>query len=101
MDVDFIARAFQIRNMITPDKTDNEVQLDRIKISRYNRGKAKLACESCGYSPRLPTDMPLDIHHMRHQSSADENDMIDGKYVHARSNLKTLCKKCHISQHRI
>ena len=82
--------------MITPDKTEQDISLDKIKISK---GKIKIACESCGYSPRLPTDMPLDVHHVRHQSSADSNSMISGTYTHAKSNLATLCKTCHLSTH--
>lgn len=104
MDVDFLSRAFQLRNMITPDKTENDANVKNvngIKITKYNKQKIKQACETCGYSPRLLTDLPLDVHHVKHQSHADESGMINGTSVHAKSNLIVLCKQCHTKQHQI
>lgn len=98
MDDSFLARAFQIRAMITPDKHDNTIKA-KPKPSRYNSKKMVQQCEICGYSPRLPTDSPLDTHHIRHQSYADENDMIQGVHKDALSNLKVLCKNCHAREH--
>lgn len=94
MDTDFIARAFQIRNMITPDKAERTMILPK-KSSRYNDKKIILSCKICGYTPRLPTDMPLDTHHIKPQLLADENGMIDGIHKDSLSNLMVLCKQCH------
>ena len=100
MDTDFLARAFKLRTMITPDKTEKEDSpIGKIKFNKYNKNKVKEICEMCGYYPRLPTDLPLDVHHIKPQSVADENGMIDGKSIHAKSNLIVLCKQCHNSQH--
>ena len=55
----------------------------------------------CGYYPRLSTDLPLDVHHIKPQSVADENGMINGVNIHAKSNLIVLCKQCHNKQHAI
>jgi len=102
MDTDFLARAFKLRTMITPDKTDNEDSpIGKIKFNKYNKNKVKEVCEMCGYYPRLLTDLPLDMHHIKPQSVADENGMIDGKSIHAKSNLTVLCKQCHNKQHAL
>ena len=98
MNADFLARAFQVRTMITPDKADNIIKA-KPKPTRYNNKKMIQHCEKCSYSPRLPTDSPLDVHHVRHQSSADDNDMIEGVHKDSVSNLRVLCKKCHRAEH--
>jgi DNA mismatch repair protein MutS len=98
MDTEFIARAFQVRAMITPDKADKATTA-KPKPSRYNNKKVVRKCESCGYSPRLPTDSPLDTHHVRHQALADKNGMINGVHKDALSNLTVLCKQCHSREH--
>lgn len=97
MDTKFLARAFQIRNSITPDKT--EKNMNRPTISRYNKNKIKVMCELCGYSPRLPTDLPLHTHHIKEQHTADQNKMINGVHKDAVSNLMVLCKQCHDHKH--
>ena len=100
MDTDFLARAFQLRTMITPDKTEKEDSpIGKIKFNKYNKNKIKEVCEMCGYYPRLSTDLPLDVHHIKPQRMADENGMIDGMNIHAKSNLLVLCKQCHTITH--
>lgn len=98
MDTKFIARAFQLRAMITPEKAD-KATVARPKPSRYNSKKMVQCCESCGYSPRLPTDSALDSHHVKHQSLADKNGMINGVHKDSLSNLRVLCKRCHRAEH--
>ncbi len=97
MDSKFLARAFKIREMITPEKTEERSKI--IKVSKYNRNKIIKKCESCGYSPRLPTDQPLHTHHVRERHLADENGMIDGVHVDSVSNLAVLCEQCHRRAH--
>lgn len=98
MDTKFIARAFQLRAMITPEKADKATAA-KPKPSRYNSKKMVQCCENCGYSPRLPTDSALDSHHVKHQSLADENSMINGVHKDALCNLRILCKRCHKAEH--
>ena len=97
MDTDFLARAFQIRDKVTPEKEEQRSTI--IKVSRYNRNKVIMNCESCGYAPRLPTDQPLHTHHIRGRSMADANGMIDGMHVDSVSNLEVLCESCHRRVH--
>ena len=98
MDTKFIARAFQVRSVIIPEKNDNTIT-PKPKPSKYNKQKMVQSCEECGYSPRLPTDSLLDTHHVKHQSSANENGMISGVHKDALSNLRVLCKQCHRAKH--
>ena len=98
MDTKFIARAFQIRAIITPDKADDVIKV-KPRPSKYNKQKMIQCCEICRWRPRLSTDSPLDTHHIKHQSAADENGMIDGVFVNALSNLRALCKTCHKAEH--
>ncbi len=97
MDSDFLARAFQIRDKVTPEKEETRPTI--IKVSRYNRNKIIRSCESCGYAPRLPTDQPLHTHHIRERHLADDNGMIDGIHVDSVSNLSVLCEQCHRETH--
>ena len=102
MDTDFLARAFKLRTMITPDKTEKEDSpIGKLKFNKYNKNKVKEICEMCGYYPRLPTDLPLDVHHIKPQYVADENGMVNGIKIHAKSNLIVLCKQCHNKQHKV
>jgi DNA-directed RNA polymerase subunit M/transcription elongation factor TFIIS len=98
MDADFLVRAFHLRNMITPDKTEKNTGLPT--LSRYNKSKVKIACERCGYSPKLQTDFPLHTHHIKEQHRADHKGMIDGVHKNAVSNLMVLCKQCHDKKHK-
>jgi DNA mismatch repair protein MutS len=97
MDKEFLARAFHIRNMITPIKTEPSA---KVKMSRYNTKKPVNCCEICAYSKKIETDMPLDVHHVQQQSIQDCNCMINGTHVHSKSNLVTLCKQCHVKVHK-
>lgn len=97
MDADFLARAFQIRDKVTPEKEEPRSTI--IKVSKYNRNKIIRSCESCGYAPRLPTDRPLHTHHIKERHLADENGMIDGVHVDSVSNLAVLCEGCHRRAH--
>ena len=101
MDANFLTRAFKLRNLITPDKTEkNNNFLIKTNTSRYNNKKIKIMCECCGYSPKLPTDMPLHTHHIKEQHTADQNKMINGIHINAMSNLMVLCKQCHDKKHK-
>lgn len=96
MDKGFLARAFQIRKMITPIKTEPS---SSIKLSRYNKTKSINNCEICNYSPKVETDMPLDVHHIKEQSIANCNGTIGNIHKDAKCNLVALCKQCHNKVH--
>ena len=96
MDTKFLARAFQLRSIITPDKTEKYMN---VKLSPYNKNKPKIRCESCGYCPRLPTDQPLHTHHIKEQHTANEEGMIGGIHKDAMLNLMVLCEQCHSRVH--
>lgn len=97
MDTKFIARAFRIRDEVTPEKDEKNSNI--IKVSRYNKNKIIRCCESCCYAPRLPTDQSLHTHHIKERHLADENGMIDGVHMNSISNLVVLCEKCHRQTH--
>jgi DNA mismatch repair protein MutS len=97
MDTKFLARAFQIRDKVTPEKDEKRSSI--IKVSKYNRNKIIKCCESCGYAPRLPTDQPLHTHHIKERHLADDNGMIDGVHMDSVSNLAVLCERCHRQAH--
>ena len=97
MDADFLARAFQIRDKVTPEK--EEARSTIIKVSKYNRNKIMRKCESCNYAPRLPTDQPLHTHHIKERHLADKNGMINGMHADSVSNLVVLCEQCHRKTH--
>ena len=50
--------------------------------------------------PKAETDMPLDVHHIKHQSIADCDGVIEGMHKDAKCNLVALCKQCHIKVHK-
>lgn len=97
MDTKFLARAFQIRDKVTPEKDEKRSCI--IKVSKYNKNKIIRCCESCCYAPRLPTDQPLHTHHIKERHLADENGMINGVHMDSVSNLAVLCEKCHRQAH--
>lgn len=100
MDDKFLARAFEIRDSISPDKTENLVgSFAKLKLSPYNKNKIKVKCESCGYRPRLQTDQPLHTHHIKEQHLADADGMIFGVHKDMASNLMVLCNECHGKAH--
>ncbi len=71
-----------------------------ITNSRYNSEKYKMHCQICKYRPINKTDVPLQIHHIKFQCSANENGMIDHTHKHDYSNLVDLCPDCHQQVHK-
>jgi DNA mismatch repair protein MutS len=96
LDSDMIETAFAIRDELTNRK---KVIL-RASKSRYNSKKLVDKCEICGVSPRLPTELPLDTHHINFQCTADKNDFIGHFHKNTLANLVVLCKECHIQVHK-
>jgi DNA mismatch repair protein MutS len=100
MDREFLITAFQIRDRIECTKRQPLLSHLDIKNSRYSKDKMVTVCQVCEYSPRSETDSPLDVHHIKAQSTSDENGMIAATSKDALSNLVTLCKQCHNKAHK-
>lgn len=62
------------------------------KKNKYNNKVIKDVCTLC----KCTAD---DIHHIKQQKLANENDMIGTFHKNAQFNLVALCKKCHIMVH--
>jgi len=95
LDKNFINIAFDIRN----DLIKNKKQVISTKKSKYNAKKLIDSCEICGYFPSQKTDIPLDIHHIDFQCTADENNFTRHFHKNSLHNLVCLCKQCHQNVH--
>lgn len=95
LDSKFIDVAFDIRNELVKSKK----QIISTKKSKYNCKKVVDSCEVCGYYPVNRTDIPLDIHHIDFQCTADENNFTRHFHKNSLHNLVCLCKQCHQDVH--
>jgi DNA mismatch repair protein MutS len=95
LENDFMNMAFDIRNNIINKKT----KIISTKKSRYNKSKIVDVCEICNYYPSKKTDIPLDVHHIDFQCTADENNFTKHFHKNSNHNLVCLCKKCHQDVH--
>lgn len=91
----FMDIAFDIRNNLIKTKK----QIVTTKTSKYNSKKLIDLCEICGYFPSNKTDIPLDIHHIDFQCTADENNFTRHFHKNNLHNLVCLCKECHQNVH--
>lgn len=95
LETDFMDIAFEIRNNLIKSKK----QVVSSKTSKYNSKKLIDKCEICGYYPSNKTDIPLDIHHIDFQCTADENNFTRHFHKNSLHNLVCLCKQCHQNVH--
>ena len=65
------------------------------KPSSWNPAICRRLCEVCGQEDTRT----LEVHHIQTRASATNGLLEDGTPVHAPSNLKVLCDKCHDKQH--
>ena len=65
------------------------------KPSAWNPAVCRRLCEVCGKEDTRT----LEVHHLQERASAKNGLLEDGTPVHAPSNLKVLCSKCHDQQH--
>jgi hypothetical protein len=76
-----------------------ETSILSLKTSHYNRKKLVGLCEVCGEK------MGTEVHHLQHQSEADDKGYINnnGYKIHKNNpaNLLTLCEKCHERFHSV
>ena len=93
----FMEAAHSIRMKYNPETAS----ILSLKTSHFNSKKIIGLCEKCG------TQMGKEVHHLQHQSKADNNGMIraqdgGGSVFHKNhlANLMTLCEACHNSMHK-
>lgn len=92
LENELVDLAFTIRNELT-----NQTSVFKeLKKSRYNSKKIMYDCEICGYKPIY---MPLDTHHIDFQCNADSNGFNGHFHKNSKSNLVSICKKCHVKVH--
>ena len=90
---DFMENAYNIRMKYNKESAS----VLSIKESHFNVKKLMGMCEKCG------TRIGTEVHHLQHQSEADDKGYInnDGYKIHKNNpaNLVTLCEKCHDEFH--
>jgi len=91
---EFLNSAYNIRTKYHPE--ENSILL--LKTSHYNSKKIVGMCELCS------TNMGTEVHHLQHQSDANDDGFIknNGDVFHKNklANLMTLCEKCHNKFHK-
>lgn len=87
---EFLHRAHSIRMKYDP-KSRNI--LDE-KPSSFNAQKIKGLCEICGEK------RGTEVHHLKHQSTANANNFIDNHHKNHTANLINICDACHDKIHR-
>jgi DNA mismatch repair protein MutS len=88
LDKGFIDATYKIREEIL-----GKSQKNILKKSNYNTKKLLIKCEICNDSNALET------HHIKNQCESDNSGHYKDEYFHqnTKSNLVSLCKKCHLS----
>ena len=92
---DFLNMAYSIRDKYNPQFKS----ILSLKPSHYNSKKIMGMCELC------EKNMGAEVHHLQHQSDADNNNIIrneDGAIFHKNNlaNLINVCKECHDKFHK-
>jgi len=92
---DFLNMAYSIRDKYNPQFKS----ILSLKPSHYNSKKIMGMCELC------EKNMGAEVHHLQHQSDADNNNIIrndNGTIFHKNNlaNLISVCKECHDKFHK-
>jgi len=66
------------------------------KKSKYN---SKIYVDSCSMCGKTSAQTELHTHHIKEQSKADENKLIDNVSMNIKNNLIVLCRDCHTNLH--
>ena len=85
--------------MLDRNKTKKNIERKVSKRSRYNSSVVVKECAVCGYEPSGSMSLPLDVHHINMQCTANVDGFIDNYHKDTKSNLVVLCKTCHIDAH--
>jgi len=99
LPIDFMENAYNIRMKYNKDLREyGGGSILSLKSSHFNSKKLMGLCENCGIHSGS------EVHHLRHQSEADDNGYINnnGYKIHKNNtaNLVTLCEKCHDEFHK-
>lgn len=93
LPTEFLDAAYEIRMKYHPQARS----ILSLKTSHYNAKKIVGMCEKCG------KQMGTEVHHLQHQSEANNDGMIincDGIFhKNNLANLMTLCETCHNETH--
>jgi DNA mismatch repair protein MutS len=85
--------------MLDRNKIMKKIEKKTSKRSKYNAALVVKECAVCGYTPSGIMSLPLDVHHINMQCTANMDGFIDNYHKNTKSNLVVLCKTCHIDVH--
>ena len=87
---EFIEQALQNRHRIM-----GSVKQEEATTSSWNKDIIRRACESC----QKPIVSDLEVHHLQHRASAQNQILQDGTHMNDKRNLMVLCEECHDQIH--
>jgi DNA mismatch repair protein MutS len=87
---EFIEQALQNRHRIM-----GSVKQEEATTSSWNKDIIRRACESC--QKQIVSD--LEVHHLQHRASAQNQILQDGTHMNDKRNLMVLCEACHDQIH--
>jgi DNA mismatch repair protein MutS len=93
LPADFVKCARNIRLKYSSTAEGGNTSVLGLKQSRYNAAVLMGDCVKCGKKGE-------DIHHLQHQSEADNRGFIGSMHKNHSSNLVSLCRKCHDLEHK-
>jgi len=86
---DFLRTANELRHELL----DMHEDLLPTKTSRYNKKLYVDACAVCG-------EKASEVHHVKHQASADSDGFVGSVHKNTKTNLVNLCEQCHDKVHK-
>ena len=90
LPLEFIEQALQNRHRIM-----GSVKQEDATTSSWNKDIIRRACESC----QKPIVSDLEVHHLQHRASAQNQILQDGTHMNDKRNLIVLCEECHDQIH--
>ena len=86
---EFLTNAYNIRTKYDPIHKNSLSE----KGSHFNSNKLKGICEICKQT------RGTEVHHLKHQIYADDNNYIDSHHKNHKANLVNICYDCHKNIH--
>jgi DNA mismatch repair protein MutS len=90
LPLEFIEQALQNRHRIM-----GSVKQEEATASSWNKDIIRRTCESC----QKPIVSDLEVHHLQHRASAQNQILQDGTHMNDKRNLIVLCEACHDQIH--
>jgi DNA mismatch repair protein MutS len=90
LPLEFIEQALQNRHRIM-----GSVKQEEATTSSWNKDIVRRMCESCN----CPIVSDLEVHHLQHRASAQNEILEDGSHMNDKRNLVVLCEECHDKIH--